>query len=62
MIIAIFCIKVMTVIFLELGDVSSGSALACSLSTLAEHLGGFVATETSTPVTALLLVLVRTGT
>lgn len=44
---------------LELGDVSGSGALAGSLSTLPEHLGRLVATNTSTPLTTVFVVLVR---
>jgi len=44
--------------FLELGEVLSGGRLTSGLGTLAEHLGGLVATDSSTPLAALLLVLV----
>jgi hypothetical protein len=44
---------------LKLRGVGSRENLAGSLGTLAEHLSGLVATDTTTPVTALLLVLVR---
>jgi hypothetical protein len=43
----------------EPGDVSSGGTLASSLSTLPEHLGRLVSTDTSTPLTTVLIVLVR---
>lgn len=43
---------------LELADRGSGDALAGCLGTLAEHLLGFVAADTSTPLPARLLVLV----
>jgi len=43
---------------LELAEGGVGDALASSLSTLAEHLSGLVATETSAPLTALFVVLV----
>lgn len=38
---------------------SDGEGLASSLGSLAEHLGRLVATDTSTPLTTLLVVLVR---
>jgi hypothetical protein len=43
---------------LELADASGGGALASSLGTLAEHLGRLVATDSSTPLATLLVVLV----
>ena len=43
---------------LELADASSGGALAGSLGALAEHLGRLVATDSSTPLATLLVVLV----
>lgn len=43
---------------LELAKGSSGDGLASGLSTLTEHLGRLVATESSTPGTTLLVVLV----
>ena len=42
----------------ELLSVGQGEGLASSLGTLAEHLRGFVATDTSTPLATLLLILV----
>jgi len=44
---------------LEFVEVSGIDVLAGSLGALAQHLGGFVATNSSTPLTALLLVFVR---
>lgn len=44
---------------LELAEGRSTDVLAGSLGTLAEHGGGLVATDTSTPLAALVLVLVR---
>jgi len=44
---------------LKLANVSGRDGLASSLSTLADHLCGLVATETSTPLATLVLVLVR---
>jgi len=44
---------------LEFVEVSGVDVLAGSLGALAQHLGGFVATNSSTPLTALLLVLIR---
>jgi hypothetical protein len=46
---------------LELAERRSRDRLARRLGTLAEHLGGLVSTETTTPLTALVLVLVRAG-
>lgn len=43
---------------LELGEAGSVESLSAGLGTLAEHLGGLGATDTSTPLTALLVVLV----
>ena len=43
---------------LELGGVGSREGLASSLGTLAHHLGRLVATDTSTPLATVLLVLV----
>ena len=42
----------------ELLSVGQGEGLASSLGTLAHHLGRLVATDTSTPLATLLLVLV----
>jgi hypothetical protein len=45
----------------ELPDGRSGNGLARGLGSLAEHLGRLVAANTSTPLSALLLVFVRAG-
>ena len=47
---------------LELVDGGGVDVLAGSLRALAEHLGGLRATDTTTPLAALLLVLVRATT
>jgi len=44
--------------FLKLVEVGNVGVLACSFGTLAQHLCGFVATHSSTPLTAEFLVLV----
>jgi hypothetical protein len=43
---------------LELAEGRVGGRLTSGLGTLAEHLGGLVATDASTPLTTVLLVLV----
>ena len=43
---------------LELAESRVGGRLTSGLGTLAEHLGGLVATDASTPLTTGLLVLV----
>lgn len=43
---------------LELVERSGRGDLSGSLCTLAHHLGGFVATDTSTPLTTLFLIFV----
>lgn len=47
---------------LELAGGSSREGLTSGLGALAEHLLGLVATQTSTPLPALVLVLVRAAT
>jgi hypothetical protein len=44
--------------FLQLGSVGCREDLTSSLGTLAHHLSGLVATETSTPLTTMLVILV----
>lgn len=44
--------------YLKLAEMSSGRILTSSLGTLAKHLSRLVTTNTSTPLTTLLLVLV----
>ena len=46
----------------ELLSVHQGEGLTSSLGTLAKHLSGLVATDTSTPLATLLLVFVRAVT
>jgi hypothetical protein len=46
---------------LELGEAGRGERLSAGLGTLAEHLGGLGATDTSTPLATLLIVLVSAG-
>ena len=45
----------------KLRRIRDGERLASRLGTLAEHLSGLRTTNTSTPLTPLLLVLVRAG-
>jgi hypothetical protein len=44
---------------LKLVEVCNVRVLSSSLGTLAQHLGGLIATDSPTPLTALLLVFVR---
>ena len=46
----------------ELLSVGKGESLASSLGALAEHLRRLVPTDASTPLAALLLILVRAAT
>ena len=43
---------------LELAESRVGGRLTSGLGTLAEHLGGLIATDASTPLTTIFLVLV----